>query len=483
MKSALLRELLFWSCVAWLAAGSGVCNAEYRSFNPPGSVDGRGMLEEVLSRCGKPDYFRQKYSNDLATMCHEATHILAGEASKSAGGNREAFYIGDGVVAVFGSPRIRITDVAVRVPGQYRDSLYYQLYCVQQPSTQPHVNAMPLYLMDEWSASINGAQVARELRVSDTGDLQMANQFCFFADTMLATIRQMDPQYHELAQLEDFIGFQKKRVLWLNSLQRNSPLSQPQFAQGSVRGVEYDSWRNERSAQQATPQYKPMAWNDCSTGDCGTGMYDDGWRGAHVVTTKPPTPTQAPPPQPTPAAPQPVGVLDLRHPPKIMSVLVDWDDPKSKQWRDEHDLRIEKMIDAKLAAIKPCQCSDCVSREELTAAIAAVQLKPGPQGPPGPAGPQGPAGAVPQIEPSADVTYYVLVADDGAGYWARLSGVLSRAKESYSQIKVSPPPDFPVGQLPQLVAYSSGKPLGAFKGQYAVEQALNLIGRGETPKP
>lgn len=158
-------------------------------------------------------------------------------------------------------------------------------------------------------------------------------------------------------------------------------------------------------------------------------------------------------------------------------------------WRDQMEKKIaalEKKCDPGNRPLIPDYGSRILALEK---AVQDCQGKPGPQGPkgePGPAGPPGPQGepgTVPEVPQNTKAIYYTLVADEGASYWARVSGVLSRAKETYSQIKVSPPPDFPIGQIPQLVAYSDGKPLGAFKGQYAVEQALNLISRGEAPKP
>lgn len=140
-------------------------------------------------------------------------------------------------------------------------------------------------------------------------------------------------------------------------------------------------------------------------------------------------------------------------------------------------------------------------RDQMEKKIAALEAKcgqtgqPGPAGPmgppgpkgdpgePGPAGPPGSDGTTPELPQQTDTVYYVLVADEGAAYWPRINPVFKRAKEFYSTIKLAPPPNYSVGQLPQLVAYSDGKPLGSFKGAYAVEQALNLISRGEAPKP
>lgn len=116
----------------------------------------------------------------------------------------------------------------------------------------------------------------------------------------------------------------------------------------------------------------------------------------------------------------------------------------------------------------------------------------GPQGPQGPKGDPGPPGkdgkdgkpgeVITPAKP-AKVMHYVLVADQTASYWGRIGDQLRRAQEQYSLIQQTPIPDFPIGAVPQLVAYQDGKPLGAFKGARDVENALSLISRGEIPKP
>lgn len=86
-------------------------------------------------------------------------------------------------------------------------------------------------------------------------------------------------------------------------------------------------------------------------------------------------------------------------------------------------------------------------------------------------------------EPDGIVTHYVLVADQTADYWPRVERYYLDAKEVYSQIRLTNPPDFPVGNLPQLVTYAFGSPIGAFAGQRAVESALVEIERGGEPIP
>lgn len=86
---------------------------------------------------------------------------------------------------------------------------------------------------------------------------------------------------------------------------------------------------------------------------------------------------------------------------------------------------------------------------------------------------------LPTPEPTS-VKHYVLVADSAGDYWKRLSDEYTTAKAAYSQIKLAPPPSFPVGTLPQMVEYQSGVPQRTIFGSRAVSEALALLARGET---
>lgn len=76
-------------------------------------------------------------------------------------------------------------------------------------------------------------------------------------------------------------------------------------------------------------------------------------------------------------------------------------------------------------------------------------------------------------------SHFVLVVDPKASYWARMQQQLERAQEAYSKIKVTTPPDRPVGALPALVLYQLGTPIRDWRGSREVSDALNRIGRNE----
>lgn len=260
-------------------------------FQPAGAVNDKGILADVVSRSGKPAYFQQKYAHDLATQCHEATHLANTCVCNAAGS--QGFYVGGGKCCILPEPRLTLLGVAQFVPAQQRGPLY-QFYLVQQPTSQQILNSMPLYVLDEWSASINGWQAALENGVPDTGDAAMAKEFCRYADALVAAIRQRDPQYARLKELTYFVEWQKNRVMGLSKAPGKSVFV------GGIRGLE-----------QVPPRY--AYGGACySDGCCQQGNCYGGSCGPTVITgpvyqgqvVRPPMPPQQSRPN-NPALPSP----------------------------------------------------------------------------------------------------------------------------------------------------------------------------------
>lgn len=76
------------------------------------------------------------------------------------------------------------------------------------------------------------------------------------------------------------------------------------------------------------------------------------------------------------------------------------------------------------------------------------------------------------------VSHLVLVADDRAEYWQRISYYYGKAKQAYTPIRFAAPHTY-TGELPALVAYSKGTPVKSWLGSREVEDALNRIARGD----
>lgn len=76
--------------------------------------------------------------------------------------------------------------------------------------------------------------------------------------------------------------------------------------------------------------------------------------------------------------------------------------------------------------------------------------------------------------------HVVIVADQNAPYWQRLSEKINTAKQTYHGIQTTSLPKFPIGAHPQAVVYKNSVPVRIVKGQYAVEDLLSRLARNES---
>ena len=184
-------------------------SAQWYEYNPPGSVDGQGILQEVVSRCDEQGK-RNGYDRDPVTHCHEATQQLAGRIRNQFGGTGRvnAFYVGGGLCCVLPEPRVTLQMVARYVAPQYRN-YQFQVYFI---NSAQHWNNQPLFLLDEFTAYCNGSQAARELRADPHGTYECTIYFCHYADCLVTAVQRHDPQYPKLPELTHFVEWQKQRA-------------------------------------------------------------------------------------------------------------------------------------------------------------------------------------------------------------------------------------------------------------------------------
>lgn len=187
-----------------LVAGSA--RAAWYDFNPAGCVDGKGMYHDVLSRCDEQGR-QTMYDPDPVTYCHEATHSLNARIRNTFPAGYNAFYIGKGKCNVLVEPRTTLSVAAQYVNPQFRDSTFQLYFCQQAGDWEQQ----PLYILDEFSAYINGAQAARDLGRDPSSDDMQATKFCHFADCVVAAVCDHDPNYAQMDELEAFVDYQKKR--------------------------------------------------------------------------------------------------------------------------------------------------------------------------------------------------------------------------------------------------------------------------------
>jgi hypothetical protein len=154
------------------------------------------------------------------TASHETSHGIHAhlrnyEAPMSIGWN--AFYVLGNKVAFVDEPAIRKSDIKARIPVGLRGSRY-QLYLVEQTAWDD----TPLYVLDEWNAYVNGAEVAVQQVQAGlwTGAWQDAVmgplEFTVYAIATLKTVKELDAAgFASNVQLQRFTAWNIKRAMAL----------------------------------------------------------------------------------------------------------------------------------------------------------------------------------------------------------------------------------------------------------------------------
>ena len=183
----------------------------WMTFNPPGSTSGQRLIDDILSHC-TPQRQQQMISNhrnDPATLAHEATHMvnenIHQHLARSGQYGLSGYYVGDNCAAVLPDPKTPVSIVAQHIT-HFQQTIYYQNYVQRLGHQGIH------FLLDEWSAAINGWEASMQIGASDTGDRAMSQVFCHFADCIVIAIQQSEPQYPAMPELVEYVNYQKNRV-------------------------------------------------------------------------------------------------------------------------------------------------------------------------------------------------------------------------------------------------------------------------------
>lgn len=159
------------------------------------------------SLSGSPDL------SDPEHWAHEATHGINSRIRHAAGGSVMGIYVLEGRAIVLPHPRITLAAVAAQVPAPLRFGPF-DLYLLQQ---QRWWQNEPLYVLDEWTAYANGAEMVIEYAERGrAGDeflpLENAAHFCCFATALLRAVAAHDPTYAQQSELIAFVAWQIERV-------------------------------------------------------------------------------------------------------------------------------------------------------------------------------------------------------------------------------------------------------------------------------
>ena len=165
-------------------------------------------------------YGDQYWSDDAITAGHETTHGIQAHlrnyvAPQPIGYN--AFYVLGNKAAIVAEPHMRKSDIKGHIASVLRGPRY-QLYLEQQTEWDD----TPLYVFDEWTAYVNGAEVGVGQVEAGLYDGQWTDavmgplEFTAYAIATAATIKDKDPSYYNSnMQFRCFTAYNIKRAMKL----------------------------------------------------------------------------------------------------------------------------------------------------------------------------------------------------------------------------------------------------------------------------
>lgn len=240
-------------------------------------------LADIESRMPEGHVYRDA---DLVTWAHETTHGINSRCRVWAGAGMNAFYTLDGNVCILREPRVTKSAVCRYVPANLQGDVW-GLYMAGQADW----DAQPLYILDEWTAYINGAYVAVALDRAGTNtnrstlhDIAKSVEFAGYASALLVCIDKHDPNYSDRDKLAKFVAFNIERTMWL-------------ARQSSVRP----------QVEAFAVAYVQGGFDSCASGNCQSWSWGQGqWRPARPQ--QPPTSRPQPPvATKPPSTPPPTG--------------------------------------------------------------------------------------------------------------------------------------------------------------------------------
>lgn len=177
-------------------------------------------LSDILAHTNKP------FANsNKVTVAHETTHEINNFIANSNGTRSKnvGLYVLNDAGYVLDEPNITIREVAALVPHEFRPFTPYKLYL--QDNGPQYWDTEPLYLMDEWIAYSNGAQVALEL--SNAGEFEQnwsepMNAVLFSA--YVATLcNELQKKGKLPLDIKDFFCYHARRVEMIYEASRMVP--------------------------------------------------------------------------------------------------------------------------------------------------------------------------------------------------------------------------------------------------------------------
>ena len=177
---------------------------KFENYPPVRSVNNLGkVLSDTESHLPAGHIY---YDEDKITCVHEGTHGINSNARIKFFNNKKinAFYVLENRVVVIEEPNTRIKIVANKIPNSLRGEVY-NLYLVQQASSWDDT---PLYILDEWSAYVNGSACRLDLGIQNRSEtVRYMLEFNVYSSCVAWCSGTNDPQ------LKAFLMWQIERAI------------------------------------------------------------------------------------------------------------------------------------------------------------------------------------------------------------------------------------------------------------------------------
>ena len=175
------------------------------------------LLSDIESQMPAQHIYRD---NDLITWAHETTHGVNSRARQVLPARHNAFYCFYKKIFVLSEPNVTKVQIKEFIPRELHGSVYH-LY-IENPQLSAKDMAMvpagtivetqeniPLHILDEWTAYLNGLEVSQELRLrnSSDGDLEHAVELAGYASALLRCIEKYDPSYRDKAKFISYCNY------------------------------------------------------------------------------------------------------------------------------------------------------------------------------------------------------------------------------------------------------------------------------------
>ena len=138
---------------------------------------------------------------DKVTWAHETTHGLNSLLRNKHNAESALYMLNNNAFLFKDQPRTTLQKISELTT--YRGGVY-NLYLIQQ---QSYWNNQPLYVLDEYVSYINGTYTGLDLNLNRGESLEYALEFNFYAQALIKSIEQEDPNYPDLDILANFVGW------------------------------------------------------------------------------------------------------------------------------------------------------------------------------------------------------------------------------------------------------------------------------------